>query len=281
MKILLTGSRGFLGSYLFSNLINEDLIRFDRNSKESISWDTIEGVIHCAGLAHNSHSRDLKDLYYEANVKLTKELIQYFSNSKGGYFIFISSSTVYENLSNSALIDELMTGKDLSIYAESKLLAEKELLKLKNKKVFILRPSVIVGPNPKGNIRLLEKLVGSGFPLPVPSSSSSIQLTDIRNISSVIKNLISNYDNIDSGIYNINDNGKPDFRNLLMKIAKNKGVKLKTFTLPDSLFKIALFLLGIINPTLSKKLTTLLFQPGNISNSKLSKIIPLPYNSFE
>lgn len=281
MAIILTGSNGFLGNYLKESLKGHIVLLLDRNKKDKIEWNSANGIIHCAGLAHHSHKKSLKERYYQANVGLTKELISSFLNSSAEFFIFLSTATIYENAIVEDEIDESIIGNNLSVYAESKLLAEYELLKVKSKKIFILRPSVIVGPNPKGNIQLLQKLVQSGVPIPVPSSSSLNQLTDIRNLTLVIDYLISNYDKIETGIYNVNDNKKPDFRNLLIKIGEQEGVKVNIFSAPNFIFKIALFLLRLIKPELSKKITILLFQSSNISNRKISKLIPLPYNSFE
>lgn len=281
MAIILTGSNGFLGSYLKTSLKGHNLLLFDRNKKDKIEWNSAKGIIHCAGLAHHSHNKSLKERYYQANIGLTKELISSFLNSSTQFFIFLSTATIYENTTIKDEIDESIIGNNLSVYAESKLLAEYELLKVKSKKIFILRPSVIVGPNPKGNIQLLQRLVRSGIPIPVPSSSSPNQLTDIRNLTLVVDYLISNYEKIESGIYNVNDNKKPDFRNLLIKIGQQEGVKANIFRAPNFIFKIALFLMRLIKPELSKKMTTLLFQSSNISNQKISELIPLPYNSFE
>lgn len=281
MAIILTGSNGFLGNYLKGSLKSQNLLLFDRNKKDKIEWNSAKGIIHCAGLAHHSHNKSLKEVYFKANVELTKELINSFLNSSAQFFIFLSTATIYENATIEDEIDESIIGNNLSVYAESKLLAEYELLKVKSKKIFILRPSVIVGPNPKGNIQLLQKLVQSGVPIPVPSSSSPNQLTDIRNLTLVIDYFISNYDKIESGIYNVNDNKKPDFRNLLIKIGQQEGVKTNIFRAPNFIFKIALYLLRAIKPELSKKITTLLFKSSTISNRKISKLLPLPYNSFE
>ena len=281
MAIILTGSNGFLGNYLKGSLKGQDLMLFDRNRKDLIDWNFTKGIIHCAGLAHHSHDKRLKERYYEANAALTKELVNSFINSSAQFFIFLSTATIYENATIEDEIDELIIGNNLSVYAESKLIAESELLKVKSKKIFILRPSVIVGPNPKGNIHLLQRLIRSGLPIPVPFSTATNQLTDIRNLSLVIDYLISNFDKIESGIYNVNDNKKPDLQNLLIKIAEQEGVKANIFRAPNSFFKIALFLLRIIKPELSGKISTLLFRTSNISNKKISKLIPLPYNSFE
>lgn len=281
MNVLLTGSTGFLGSYLFKNLDTFNLISYHRKKSDKVKWENLQGVIHCAGLAHNSHDKKLKELYYDANVNLTKNLINHFTNSPAHFFIFISTATVYENTPNQNNIDESIVGKNLSIYAESKLKAEEELLKIKNKKIFILRPSVIVGPNPKGNIRLLNKLVDTKLPIPIPSKSSTNNLTDIRNLSKVIEFLVENYAEIESGIYNINDNHRPNIEEILNRIANEKGIKVRLVKIPNRIFLFGLKIVSFMKPNISKKLHSLFFDSTKISNQKVSKIVSLNYNSFQ
>jgi len=280
MKVLLTGSTGFLGSYLLANLNCFKLTPYNRKKSKEIKWQSLQGIIHCAGFAHNSHNKKLKNLYYESNVQLTIDLINHFTDSPAHFFIFISTSTIYENAPNQDYIDESIVGKDLSIYAESKLQAEKELLRITKKKVFILRPSVIVGPNPKGNIRLIQKLVNTRFPIPVPYNSSPNNLTDIRNLTKVIEHIGSNYREIDSGIYNVNDNFRPNIEDILKNFAKESGLKVKLIKVPNIIFRFGLKIISCVKPEISKKLRSLFFNSVKISNRKISKIVDLDYNSF-
>lgn len=281
MNVLLTGSTGFLGSYLLTNLDSFSLLPYSRKEKNRVNWDNINGVVHCAGLAHNSHKKNLKELYYKANVQLTKDLIANFIDSPANFFIFISTSTIYENSSHEKNVDETAVGDNLSVYAESKLEAEIELLKIQNKKIFILRPSVIVGPNPKGNIRLLHRLIKTKLPIPIPRYSSPNNLTDIRNLTEVIEYLVKNYNIVESGIYNVNDNLAPDLAAILRSIATNEGVKVRLIKIPNKIFKFGLRILSLTKPEISKKLHSLFFNQIKISNQKISKIVDLKYNSFQ
>lgn len=282
LKILLTGSSGFLGSYLVKNIRNIDFDFFDR--KSSLIMDkniSVDGIIHCAGLAHNSHDKRLRGEYMSANVNLTKRILKILEESKAEFLIFISTSKIYEGITDNTVLTEEMVGKKLSVYAESKLLAEQIILKSTKKKFFILRPSVIVGPNPKGNILLLEKLIKLKLPIPIPRKSSKINLTDIRNISYLINHLCDNYKKIDSGVYNINDNIRPNFNQLLEKLAITKKTRVRTIKIPNSFFKLGINIIKITNSNLSSKLESLFFDDKKISNNKINNITPLSKNSFE
>ena len=55
-------------------------------------------------------------------------------------------------------------------YSSSKALAEKglkEIMQSSQMEVVIIRPPLIYGPNPKGNLRTLSKLVRARLPLPL------------------------------------------------------------------------------------------------------------------
>lgn len=281
MNILITGATGFLGGFLLQKLGAFNFKIFDRQNEASTEWQSINGVIHCAGLAHHSHDKVLTGAYWEANVHLTKRLRSAFQKSSGKFFIFISTATVYENFDDNKAVTETDVGKSLSVYAESKLAAEQELLEIKDKKVFILRPSVIVGPNAKGNIQLLEKLISKKLPIPVPENSSNNNLTDIRNITHVINQLILSFEEVPSGIYNINDDKKPNLSELLEKIALSNHRTTKLIKLPNAVFRLGICVLRILKPSLSKKLSNLFFGYLTISNSKIKTFTDLPYNSFE
>lgn len=282
MNVLLTGANGFLGSYLHRSIKSLDFTVYSRSKESIVDWKTIDGVVHCAGLAHNSHDKSFLKAYDEANVQLTRKLISSFLSSSAKFFVFISTCKVYDSIREAPeLIEENYIGDNLSIYAQSKLQAEEELLKVQGKKIFILRPSVIVGPNPKGNIKTLEKLVEKKIPILIPSKSCTISLTDIRNLSQVINYLCLNHKLIKNGIYNINDNIRPDICGLLTKMATNKGKSVKLIRIPNGIYKTILELLAFIKPEISNKMLNLFFESPKISNLKISKIITLQYNSYE
>jgi nucleoside-diphosphate-sugar epimerase len=282
MKVLLTGASGFLGNYILNNSIQDlDYILYNRNNPNSCNWKEINGVIHCAGLAHHSHNSNLYDKYYKANVELTKSLISNFKDSQAKFFIFISTATVYENVENVNSVTESDNGFNLSVYADSKLQAEREVLMVKEKKVFILRPSVIAGPNSKGNLKRLKSLIESNLPIPVPKKSSKNNLTDIRNLHHVIEYMCLNFKEIESGIFNVNDDTKPNFVELLKKIGATENKNVRLLLIPNSIFKLFLILLKLIRPSLSRKLNQLFFEEVNISNAKIKSYTNLPYNSLE
>ena len=107
MRILLTGSNGFLGSYFFDILsqdhdvdtISRSNSKFQINlSKEVPSFKLrYDVVIHCAGRAHytSGDKTNMREFYRE-NIEITKNLLFGLSKAeKPSNFVFISSVAVY------------------------------------------------------------------------------------------------------------------------------------------------------------------------------------------
>ena len=281
MGTLITGSRGFLGSYLLNNLSSSNILTFDRKNPKNTNWKDVTGVIHCAGLAHVSHDPKQERIFHKSNVDLTLEIFHEFLKSKAGFFIFISTSKVYENLEKE-YIKETDCGTNLSVYAKSKLIAEEKILKIKTeKKVIIIRPSVIIGPNPKGNIKTINTMIDSKIPIVLPKITVKNSFTDIRNIKLLIDQVIKDQIHIPSGVYNVVDNKTLNIEETFKNFAKAKKKSVHIISTPNVIFYIFLKVLSIFKPKLANRLDGIFFKGVTICNKKINSIINLPYNAFE
>ena len=89
MKILVTGSNGFIGRNLVSALLKKDheVLSFTRESVFH-PIENLDIIINCAATIHSPHSHN----YFLDNVKLPYSLIKYYEPKK---FIQIGSSSEY------------------------------------------------------------------------------------------------------------------------------------------------------------------------------------------
>ena len=139
---------------------------------------------------------DMKQLYYDVNYKLTKELAvkakadmlaKQKKTGKAGkiQFVFLSTMSVYGIVSGRIYEDTVPAPKNY--YGKSKLKAEKVLQKLENEqfKVAIVRPPMIYGKNCTGNYSLLEKLA---IKVPFfPKTSNERSMLYIDNLSEFLR----------------------------------------------------------------------------------------------
>ena len=208
MTITITGSSGFVGQNLLRFLKKDnDLvplsIRFNQNKKFNLNSSV---VIHLAGKAHDLKKTFEDKEYYEANTELTKKVFNQFLESSSKVFIFMSSVKAAKDVVEGILSEDVIPDP-VTVYGKSKLAAEEYILSKeipKNKRVYILRPCMIHGPNNKGNLNLLFNFVSRGIPYPFGRYVNKRSFVSIDNLCFVIKELIDS-SKIESGIYNIAD----------------------------------------------------------------------------
>ena len=255
MKIIITGASGFVGQNLLRFLKKDnDLIplsiRYNQNKKFNLNSSV---VIHLAGKAHDLKKTSEDKEYYEANTELTKKLFNQFLESSSKVFIFMSSVKAAKDVVEGIWSEDVIPDP-VTVYGKSKLAAEEYILSKeipKNKRVYILRPCMIHGPNNKGNLNLLFNFVSRGIPYPFGKYENKRSFVSIDNLCFVIKELIEN-SKIESGIYNISDD-----------------ISLSTIDLVQMMSEI------LCKPTRILKVPKLLIR----FIAKLGDFLPLPINS--
>lgn len=187
MKVIVTGAKGFVGKEIVAELLENKHSVFrvgrikqlesnelaDKNSDDYFSADitvyktltklekleNIDAVIHSAGLAHQFGDIE-KEKFYRINVLGTKNIAELAVKIKAGQFILISSTAVYGIKKNS--IDEETLCQPETLYAESKLEAEKECIEIctqNNLPLTILRLAPVIGENNVGNAARLVSAI--------------------------------------------------------------------------------------------------------------------------
>ena len=160
MKILITGSSGFIGKNFVSHLSKNNKIvaachkshnkktgkiNFIRYTEKNLhKLNGVDAIIHCAASTPPKYSQ----LDCQKNNKIIDNLaISFAIRKKIKLFIYLSSMSVYGRNKNN-IVRENNSSKNLDLYGFSKLKSEKKLLKVSEKKiksVLILRLSSILG----------------------------------------------------------------------------------------------------------------------------------------
>ena len=154
LKILITGINGYIGSNLKNFLRKKNYKIFGIKSKTSTrDYNQLiknkikpDVVIHCAGSGLVGLNKISQYTHKKKNLGSTKQLIKFIkkSNIQSSKIIFLSSQAVYGKIVSKKISEENDT-KPLSSYGKTKLLAEKELKKINNNYIVILRLFSIYG----------------------------------------------------------------------------------------------------------------------------------------
>ena len=279
--VLITGATGFVGKnlvkYLVSNqfIVKETSIRFG----DDISVPKVNTIIHLSGKAHDLKNVANVNDYYESNFELTKHLYDAFLKSDAEKFIFLSSVKAAVDVTEDILLENVKPNPQTH-YGKSKLLAEDYIQNQvipENKSFVILRPCMIHGPHNKGNLNLLYQFVKKGLPYPLGAFENRRSFLSIDNLSFIVKNIIDSP--IQSGIYNVSDNGSISSNELINIIANSLKKKNRIIKIPKkvifNLAKVADFLRLSLNSDKLLKLTS----NYQVSNEKIvlamNKSLPL------
>ena len=269
MKILLTGSNGFLGKEIYKNLISTNTIltlnrinsdyNYDLSKNLIVFNDSFDIVIHAAGLAHIKANNKNNHLYNEINVNGTSNLLHALSKNKlPKYFVYISSVSVY-GLNEGIGINENEPLHAKDPYGLSKILAEDLVINWCNTNNIIytiLRLPLIVGDNPPGNLGSMIDAIKKGFYFNIGGGDYNKSMVLNTDVAITILKAAKV-----GGIYNLTDGVHPTIYNLSDAISK-KYYKNKIYNLPKYLIKfIAKFgdIIGNIfpiNTSKYKKLTS-------------------------
>lgn len=224
MKLLFTGASGFLGNSL--RAIIED--SFDVKTigltpqndyvtnlaKESPNLrERYDVVFHAAGKAHSvPKSEAEKRSFFDVNLQGTKNLCTALEKvNVPRAFIFISTVAVYgcdygENITE----DHPLSGN--TPYAMSKRLAEEYLQKWcyeHNVILGIIRPSLIAGPNPPGNLGAMISGIRKGKYFSIAGGQARKSVLMVQDIAKLIPLLVEK-----GGVYNVCDSYQLTFREL-------------------------------------------------------------------
>lgn len=235
MTLLFTGASGFLGNNIIHllngtyNIISvglspQDTYLVDIATDIPTFTDAFDVVFHAAGKAHSVPKTEAeKRLFFDVNLQGTKNLCTALERSGiPKAFIFISTVAVYGCDSGENITEEHPLN-GTTPYALSKIKAEKYLegwCAMHNVKLSILRPSLIAGPNPPGNLGAMIHGIKNGKYLSIAGGKARKSVLMVQDIANLLPMLIEK-----GGIYNVCDSYQPSFRELEMVICKQLNKK--------------------------------------------------------
>lgn len=267
LKVLLTGSTGFIGSQLLSRLREAPHLstviavrsagglgagaHVVGDCTSQTDWSTalsgIDVVVHCAARAHV-----LKDevdnplaLFRETNTAGTLKLARQAADQGAKRFIFLSSIGVNGNATMQPFSAE-DTPAPAEPYAVSKLEAEQGLWAIQREtgmEVVVIRPPLVYGPNSPGNFGLLIRVVSKGLPLPLAGINNSRSLVSVWNLVDLI---ITSIDHPKAGgqMLLVRDGEDVSTSDLLRAIGNAQGTPARLFWLPPAMLKAGAALMG-------------------------------------
>jgi nucleoside-diphosphate-sugar epimerase len=263
-SVVVTGATGFLGSYVVQSLeaqgyqvfaIGRDLrkgiklnnaqttfVYLDLTRRDkvlSVFTDiaggyAIDGVIHCAALSSAwGKSADFK----QSNVDATKYLLEASTACNVRKFVFVSSTSVYFDFKDQLNIaeDAPLAQQFANAYAQSKYLAEREVLKFNDKiNTVIIRPRGLIGVGDPAIVPRLMKLAARGwFPL-IRNGEALVDLTYIRNVADALLRALQ-VDITSGEIFNISNDEPLKVKDLVTRLFSLSGIQCSLKKVPYSL----------------------------------------------
>ena len=244
-KILLTGSSGFLGSYILDFLENEnyELVKVGRSEKSDIKIDLslnrlskieIDYVIHVAGKAHViPKTEEEKEEFFKTNYIGTNNLLYGLDVTKLQSIIFISTVAVYGK-EIGELIDEKSPLNGNTPYALSKIQAEQSIIDFGiryNIKTVVLRLPLVTGKKPLGNLRAIIKAIKKDYYFRIGKGDAKKSIIAASDVANLIPELFDL-----NGVYNLTDINHPMISEIDSIIAKKFNKRIKR--IPEGLIRI-------------------------------------------
>lgn len=235
MKLGLIGASGFIGTRLIDFLQTGDYLVDNYDKNVSAKYAGLTTIVNITGqqeiasklkpcdyviLLAAEHKDDVTptSLYYDVNIDGTRNVLNAMDKAGIKKIIFTSSVAVYGL--NKVNPDENSPVEPFNHYGKTKYAAEEVLRKWYNKDpenrtLIIIRPTVVFGPNNRGNVYNLLAQIAHGKFLMIGKGNNKKSMAYVDNIVGFIKYCL---DNSYTGYHLYNYADKPDLTtNALLK----------------------------------------------------------------
>ena len=130
---------------------------------------------------------------------------------------------------------------------------------------------MIHGPGNKGNLNLLYRVVSKGFPWPLGAFENKRTFTSIDNLCFIIEGLLNK--DVESGIYNINDDEAVSTNELIEIICSVLGKRAHIWRIPRGLMEGIARIGGVLHLPLNPERLQKLTENYVSSNAKIKQAL--------
>jgi len=268
---LITGATGFIGRKLADVVDGEIrvLSREKRSDYDTIVCDlqsevipdhalnNVNTVFHLAGFAHDMRDANkISDLYYKVNVSATVQLANLAVKSGVKRFVFVSSVKAGGNPPLGTCANEKDQKNTEDVYGKTKREAELRLLEIGKESgmhVSIIRPSLVYGPNVKGNLKLMLSGVERGWFPPLPETGNRRSMIHVDDLVRAIL-LVAEDKRANGEIFIATDGTPHSSREIYSAICNIAGKPIPKWSVPKFLFN----LIALTSPKIKYKVDKLL-----------------------
>ena len=271
---LITGSTGFVGKRLVNFLEMDNyrvrvisrsvtpghdyiLCDFEKDKIPESSMASIDIVFHLAGFAHDMRDASkIADLYYKVNVSAAVQLANLAVKAGVKKFIFVSSVKAGGVSIPKKCMNENDQSDPEGVYGKTKRKAELKLLEIgkeSDMNVSIIRPSLVYGPEVKGNLQLMLSGIARGWFPPLPETGNRRSMIHVDDLVRVIL-LVANDDRANGEIFIATDGIPHSSRDIYNAMCNILGKPIPKWSVPKGLFDMA----SLINLRIKYKISKLL-----------------------
>jgi len=272
--VAITGSSGFIGSQLIRGLSNNNLRLLVRSVDHSIACEQVKcdlnslsipsncfsgvsTVFHLAGAAHDLRDASRNKHYYQrVNTDATAQLAKLAVKAGVKRFVFVSSVKAGGSPIRGKCVKEVDQSEPEGVYGITKREAELELLKMgeaSGMHVSIIRPSLVYGPNVKGNLQLMLSGIKKGWFPPLPETSNKRSMIHVDDLVRAIL-LVAKDRRANGEIFIATDGIPHSSREIYDSMCSVVGKSISKWSVPKILFDIA----SLASPRIKYKINKLL-----------------------
>ena len=253
LKALVTGSNGFIGSFLVERLLEKEYQVFCLVRKTSdLRWirhldvhfitgelvqpatlvDAVQdkdAVFHLAGV---TKARDFEGYMrgnYQATVNLLEAMEKY--GKKNQKLVFVSSQAAGGPAQGSTPMSEDQTAQPISAYGKAKLRAEEAVLRFAaSHPAVIIRPPTVYGPRDK-DVLAMFRYIQKGF---LPILGDGHQKISVVHVHDLVEGIVLAAEKSEANgkLYYMTSDGVSTWREIGDAIAKALNKRCVTFSIP-------------------------------------------------